>query len=196
MPLFDDRQQSDPIEQLLYACFHSRKALDRIDRAIWTQFPQPRTPTPRERHQIRTRQETPESLRLQDNLFWTPYGRSLADTQHSLRTQLANIAKQYVSLGIEERRTRSIEAWAAVIIPLAEALLNDATLSLDRRQKEVFPQVVEHHLQVIEGSATEIAPQMDEVRHLTDDVPGIGTLPERSTFRPARKVRPPRAANG
>lgn len=151
MPFFSQNQQEDPIEQLLYACFHSRKALDRIDEAIYAQFPKPRKPTPKERNQIRTRQETPESLRLQDTLFWTPYGHSLHTTQHNLRQQLATIAKQYVSLGIEERRTRSMEAWASVLIPLFDAISSDPTLSLNRYQQSVLPQVVEHHLRVIEG---------------------------------------------
>jgi hypothetical protein len=153
MPIFNEDQQADPIEQLLYACFHARRSLDRVDKAIWTQYPTPRPPTPSERHQIRTRQETPESLRLLDLLYATPNGHILATTQRDLRAQLASIAKQYVSLGIEERRTRMSEAWATVIIPLFEAIASDPTLQLNRRQQEVLPQIVEHHLRVIEGGA-------------------------------------------
>lgn len=151
MPIFDDAQQADPIEQLLYACFHARKALDRTDRAIWTQFPLPRKPTPSERNEIRNRRETPESLRLLDMLYYTPHGRALYDAQHNTRHQLAQIAKQYVNLGIEERRTRVSEAWAVVLLPLFDAIASDPDLQLNRRQQELLPQVVEHHLRVIEG---------------------------------------------
>jgi hypothetical protein len=151
MPIFSPDQQTDPIEQLLYSCFHARKALDRIDKAIWTQFPQPRDPTPAERNLIRNKQKTADEMRLLDLLYATPYGSKLADTQHSIRTQLANIAKQYVSLGIEERRTRMSEAWAAVILPLFEAIATDPNLALNRRQQELLPSIVEHHLRVIEG---------------------------------------------
>jgi hypothetical protein len=98
VPIFSPDQETDPIEQLLYSCFHARRSLDRIDKAIWAQFPQPRDPTPAERNQIRNKRATPEELRLLDLLYATPYGKSLADTQHQLRNQLANIAKQYVSL--------------------------------------------------------------------------------------------------
>lgn len=156
MPRFNEEQQADPIEQLLFACFHTRKSLDRIDRAIWTQFPQPRTPTPKERNQIRTRSETPESLRLMDPLYYTPYGRHMHDAQTQLRGQLSQVAKQYVSLGIEERRTRSMEAWASVLLPLFDAISTDPHLSLNRHQQEMLPQVVEHHLRVIEGGATAV----------------------------------------
>jgi hypothetical protein len=150
-PVFSPDQETDPIEQLLYSCFHARRSLDRIDKAIWAQFPMPRDPTPSERNQIRNKRATPEELKLLDFLYATPYGKSLADTQHQLRNQLANIAKQYVSLGIEERRTRMSEAWAAVILPLFEAISSDPALGLNRRQQEILPAIVEHHLRVIEG---------------------------------------------
>jgi hypothetical protein len=168
MPTFSPDQETDPIEQLLYSCFHARRSLDRIDRAIWTQFPQPRDPTPQERNQIRNKLKTPEEMRLLDLLYATPYGKSLADTQHQLRTQLAMIAKQYVGLGIEERRTRMSEAWAAVILPLFEAIASDPQLGLNRRQQEVLPGIVEHHLRIIEGGAPVTDENLDHAVQLTD----------------------------
>jgi hypothetical protein len=170
MPIFSDEQQADPIEQLLFACFHARRSLDRLDKAIWTQFPQPRDPTPAERNQIRNKIKSPEEMRLLDLLYATPYGSKLADTQHHLRTQLANIAKQYVSLGIEERRTRMSEAWAAVILPLFEAISADPNLALTRHQQDVLPQIVEHHLRVIEGGLS-IEQQAENIKEAASEIP-------------------------
>lgn len=153
-PQFSEDQQADPIEQLLYSCFHARKSLDRIDDAIWAQMPKPRQPTPSERNQIRNKSETLESLRLLDPLFSTPYGRSLHDTQYSIRSQLSTIARQYVNLGIEERRTRSIEQWASVLLPLFDAIATDPSIGLTNHQRNMLPSVVEHHLKVIEGGVS------------------------------------------
>ena len=49
------------------------------------------------------------------------------------------------------------EAWAAVILPLFEAIASDPQLQLNRRQQEMLPQIVEHHLRVIEGGETPIS---------------------------------------
>src|SRR5262245_11691622 len=181
-PIFDPDQQSDPIEQLLYATFHARKSLDRVDKAIWTQSPTPRIPTPSERNDIRNRRETAESLRLLDLLYASPYGVTLARAQHDTRQQLANIAKQYVALGIEERRTRMSEAWASVIIPLFEAIASDPDLNLNRHQQEVLPQIVEHHLRVIEGGSPTQDPTSREQILAAADTGGI-------TLRPGQQKR-------
>jgi hypothetical protein len=121
---------ADPVRQLLYAALHARRSLDRLDRSI--------------RKDLKREKGKP------DPLFFLPIGQQLVEYQFKIRHQLGYIAKQYVSLGIEERATRMIEDWAAILLPFITALMDDPDLALSRAQREKLPSVVERHLRTME----------------------------------------------
>lgn len=122
---------ADPVKQLLYATFHARRQLDRIDRAIKKTLKAKGKGAP-------------------DPLFFTPVGQQLAHAAHVTRSQLGALAKQYIALGIEERQTKVMEDWAAVLLPFITALMDDPDLALTRRQRNVLPDVVERHVRTLE----------------------------------------------
>lgn len=122
---------ADPVRQLLYATFHARRQLDRIDRAIKKQLKK-------------------QGKHAPDPLFFTPVGQQLAQAAHATRGQLAALAKQYIALGIEERQTKVMEDWAAVLLPFVTALMDDPDLALTRKQRDRLPDVVERHVRMLE----------------------------------------------
>lgn len=121
---------ADPIKQLLYATLHARAALDRLDHAI--------------KRDLKRQKHAP------DPLFFTPIGQALHAQQHATRRQLGDLAKQYIALGIEERQTKVIEDWSAILLPFVTALMDDPDLALTRRQREKVPLVVERHIRTLE----------------------------------------------
>jgi len=126
------RPDADPIKQLLYATLHARRSLDRIDRSIKKDL----------------HRSTPNAP---DPLYFTPIGQNLAAEQTVIRRQLGFLAKQYISLGIEERQTRVIEDWSNILLPFVTALMDDPDLHLSRRQRDKVPMVVERHLRMLEA---------------------------------------------
>jgi hypothetical protein len=129
--ILEQYPDADPIKQLLYATFHARRQLDRLDKAV-------------KKNLHRQGKGAP------DPLFFTPVGQSLAEAQHRTRSQLGALAKQYIALGIEERQTRVIEDWSQILLPFITALMDDPDLALSRRQRDKVPMVVERHLRVLE----------------------------------------------
>lgn len=125
-----NKPDADPIQQLLYATLHARRALDRIDRTI--------------------KQDLRRTKGQPDPLHFTPIGQTLSSQQHALRTQLGTLAKSYIGLGIEERQTKVIEDWSNILLPFITNLMDDPDLALSRRQRERMPLVVERHLKVLE----------------------------------------------
>jgi hypothetical protein len=140
-----EHPNADPVVQLLYAVLHARGILDRLDESIQRLHDQPQvnptTGEPLTRRQARN---------MPDPLFFNPIGRQLFDYQHLLRGQLGSLAKQYVSLGIEERQTKVIEDWSNILLPFITALMDDPDLQLSRHQRHLLPQIVERHLRVLE----------------------------------------------
>ena len=131
LAILKSHPEANPVAQLLYATLHARRQLDRIDKAIRTQL-------------RRNGKHAP------DPLFFTPIGQALAEAQHRTRGQLASLAKQYIALGIEERQTKVMEDWAAVLLPFVTALMDDPDLQLTRKQRDTLPQVIERHVRQLE----------------------------------------------
>lgn len=130
LQVLKQRPDANPVAQLLYATLHARRQLDRIDRAI--------------KKQLRREKGAP------DPLFFTPVGQQLAQAAHATRSQLGALAKQYIALGIEERQTKVMEDWAAVLLPFVTALMDDPDLALTRKQRDKLPAVIEKHVRVLE----------------------------------------------
>jgi hypothetical protein len=127
---------ADPIKQLLYATLHARASLDRIDRSIRKSLSRQGKGAP-------------------DPLHFTPVGLNLLKEQADTRKQLGYLAKQYIALGIEERQTRVIEDWSAVLLPFVTALMDDPDLNLTSKQRQAMPEVIERHLRVLERPGLE-----------------------------------------
>lgn len=140
--LLEQLPDADPIKQLLYATLHARQALDRIDRAI-----------KKDLHKGQPQTINGTRIKAPDPLHATPQGQYLQRQQLEVRRQLGFLAKQYIALGIEERQTRVIEDWAAVMLPFIQAVTDDPDLALSRRQRDRMPMVVERHLRALEKPA-------------------------------------------
>ena len=121
----------DPVDQLLYATFKTRVALDRVSAAMDAQ----------------TDPDHPDG----DTLFTGAFGRYLQDEATRLRSQLGLLAKQYIALGIEERQTRLFEQWSNILLPIMLEMFQDPDLQLTRQQRQALPQVVERHLLRLES---------------------------------------------
>jgi hypothetical protein len=121
---------TDPVDQLLHSIAHARTSLDRVDQAI-TNLPQ-------------------EAI---DALYNSPLGRHLEEVQSKLRLQLALFAKQYIALGIEDRKTRQLEDWTNFFIPIITAMMSDPDIGLTPKQRKQLPSTVERHIHLLETTS-------------------------------------------
>jgi hypothetical protein len=133
---------AQPVAQLLFATLNARQALDQVEGEINRLIP-------RLREKTRAIEEESGQI-LPDPLYGSPMGQALENHRTVLRTQLGNLARQYISLGIEERQIKVFEEWSNLLLPLLNALLNDPDLALSRAQRRVVPDVVQRHLAQLE----------------------------------------------
>jgi len=89
-----------------------------------------------------------------DELYSSPLGRHLEEVQSKLRLQLALFAKQYIGLGIEERKQRALEDWTNFFIPIITAMMQDPDLKLTPAQRKTLPHTVERHIHLLETTTT------------------------------------------
>lgn len=154
---------AQPVAQLLFATLSARQTLDRINAEIDRVVPILQEQYARSQAWKRMDGDPEPEGPLLDPLFSTPLGQKLIDLQHNARGQLGHLARQYVSLGIEERQIKVFEEWSNLLLPLLSALLDDPDLALTRDQRRKAPDVIERHLAVLEPpSSSNIDEMMGE----------------------------------
>lgn len=142
--------QAQPVAQLLFATLSARQTLDRINQEIDRVVPLLLEQQERQDAWRRMEGDPPDNTPRLDPLFSTPLGQKLLDLQHNTRGQLGHLARQYISLGIEERQIKVFEEWSNLLLPLLSALLDDSDLALTRDQRRKAPEIIERHLAVLE----------------------------------------------
>lgn len=69
--------------------------------------------------------------------------------EEDLRKEVWMIAGKMINLNIDDRKARAAEIMASVMAPVLKAILEDLVLTPE--QQERAPQIVQAHLQVLEG---------------------------------------------
>lgn len=136
--------EAQPVIQLLVAVLQTRQALDTCNNELDRLLPRLRE------RQRRLIEEMPSRADDPDPLYGDPTCQALEAHRMNLRTQLGQLARQYISLGIEERQIKVFEEWANLLLPLLRALLEDPDLGLSRAQRRKVPDIIERHLNMLE----------------------------------------------
>jgi len=142
--------QAQPVAQLLFATLSARQTLDKINAEIDRVVPILKEQYARSQAWKQLDGDAEPEEPILDPLFSTPLGQKLLDLQHNTRGQLGHLARQYISLGIEERQIKVFEEWSNLLLPLLSSLLDDPDLALTRDQRRKAPDIIERHLAVLE----------------------------------------------
>jgi len=90
--------------------------------------------------------------------------------EEDLRKEVWMIAGKMINLNIDDRKARAAEIMASVMAPVLKGILDD--LVLTEEQKERAPEIVQAHLNVLEGE------DGGQIRRLRQIAQGKATEPE------------------